>query len=179
MILTLPMKQTLKLFALLASLVGFSLVFAAQPNHSSSVEVPVVQDMSEIAKIAREKSLPIMLVFSADHCPYCEILENEIIKPMIFSGDYTNRALIYKINIDDSNKIIDFDGEQISNFDFASNQNAYVTPTMVFLDPNGKELYKRILGVNTVEMFGGRVDQALAASLNKLRSQTVAKNHSF
>ena len=175
MILTLPMKQTLKLFALLAALIGYSAVFAASPNHSSSVQVPVVEDISQIAKLAREKSLPILLVFSADHCPYCELLENEIIKPMIFSGDYTNRALIYKMNIDDSNEIIDFDGESISTSEFASNHNAFVTPTMVFLDPNGKELYKRILGINTVEMFGGRVDQALAASLNKLRSRTVAR----
>jgi hypothetical protein len=39
---------------------------------------------------------------------------------------------------------------------------------MLFLDSNGHELDERLLGINTIEMFGGLVDHAINTSLDKL-----------
>lgn len=170
------MKQIFRLFNLTVLLLGISIATTATALQPPPVQVPIVHDMREISRLARDTNLPILLVFSADDCPYCDILESEIIKPMILSGDYTQRVLIYKMNINDVVDIHDFDGEKISTDSFAANRNSYLTPTMLFLDANGNELHPRILGINTIEMFGGRVDSAIALSLEKLRSRTIASN---
>ena len=54
--------------------------------------------------------------------------------------------------------------------DFAGDYRAYVTPTMVFLDHNGKELTKRLMGVGTEGFFANEIDMAIDKSLNRLRS---------
>ena len=172
------MKQAFRLFVVVGALLTFGMAMPAYAADSSSATVPTAKNLSKIGQIARDKKLPIILVYSADHCAYCEILENEILKPMIISGDYTNRVLIYKLNIDDTQEIRDFNGDMVSISDFSMRHNVFVTPTMLFLGANGKELHERILGINTVEMFGGRVDNAIEISLAKLRNQnqTIAKN---
>ena len=45
-----------------------------------------------------------------------------------------------------------------------------VTPTMLFLGPDGRELVPRIVGINTPELFGGRVDAAIEAAAERLRA---------
>jgi hypothetical protein len=46
---------------------------------------------------------------------------------------------------------------------------------MLFLGPDGKELSERLVGINTVEMFGGLVDDAIEVSLHKLRGGNPGK----
>ncbi len=135
-------------------------------------------DFSAIAKTAESKGLPVLLVFSATHCSYCDLLENEILKPMILSGDYQDRVLIYKIMIDEQTRLRDFNGMSISAESLAQRYGVYVTPTMLFLDSQGKELSERILGINTVEMFGGLVDQAIHMAHQQLTDtdKRLAKN---
>jgi len=175
------MKSVFRQFSLQALLLGIMTLTATTSMPVQAVEIPSAEDLTKVAQIARDKNLPIILVYSADHCTYCEILENEILKPMIVSGDYTDRVLIYKLNIDDTMEIHDFDGKEISVSDFSMNHDVFVTPTMLFLDANGNELHERILGINTVGLFGGRVDKAIELSLAKLRKHRhkVANNQAI
>ncbi len=110
-----------------------------------------------------------MIMFSAEDCAYCEILESEVLRPMLMSGDYGHKVLIRKYMVDHGGNIRDFDGKMIDNYEFVSRYNIFVTPTLVFLDSHGQELAERIIGVNTLELFAGRVDDAILASLNSLR----------
>ena len=43
-----------------------------------------------------------------------------------------------------------------------------MTPTLLFLDPDGTEIVPRIVGVNTVEMFGFYLDRAIDAARERL-----------
>jgi thioredoxin-related protein len=139
-------------------------------KQTSAIQVTQTTDLASVASIARDRKLPILLVFSADHCSYCELLENEILKPMLLSGDYRERVLIYKVMLDHASDIQDFNGNTISPATLSQRYDVYVTPTMLFLDANGRELSERILGINTVEMFGGLVDQAIDTSLAQLHT---------
>jgi hypothetical protein len=55
--------------------------------------------------------------------------------------------------------------------DLSTRYGAYVTPTVVFLNHQGKELSKRILGVRNTEFYGGELDEGLDISLRKLREK--------
>jgi len=162
------MKNNLKLMVILTALVSLWFLTTAAVSPVPETEVPVASDLSAIAKQASSKGLPILIVFSAEHCPYCELLEAEIIKPMILSGDYKDQVLIYKIMTDDSRDLRDFDGGSINADILTQRYGVYVTPTMLFVDGRGQELSERILGINTVEMFGGLVDQAIDTAKQRL-----------
>lgn len=136
---------------------------------ASEVEVETTTDLYSSAQHASTQNVPILLMFSAAHCPYCDILENEILIPMLISGDYTDRVLIRKILLDEHDDVRNFNGNTTSVDQISAHYDVFVTPTMLFLGPDGRELAPRIVGVNTLEMFGGRVDEAIDRSHITLR----------
>ncbi|MGB0713437.1 MAG: thioredoxin family protein [Gammaproteobacteria bacterium] len=136
---------------------------------SGEVTLPRVTDLAADARIMRERGLPMLLMVSQTHCGYCEEVKREVIRPMIISGDYDDRVLIREILIDPFDKIPDFDGTPRDPNVIAARYKAWVTPTLLFLGPDGEVLSERILGVNTPEMYGWYVDSAIDEALGKLR----------
>lgn len=161
------MRKTGLIILCLLVVTGFA---NAEPG-APIVQVQQTENLHEAARLSSQKALPILLVFSATHCPYCVMLEDEILKPMLISGDYGEKIIIRKINIDLADSLRDFDGKEIKAGDFVNRYNVFVTPTMLFLDSNGNELAKRMIGINTVEMFGGFVDEAIDQSIKMIRNK--------
>lgn len=163
------MKNTV--LGTLVALMSFSLVtFASNSAGKNAVHVATSNDLAQLAQQSRQERVPVLLVFSADHCPYCELLDAEILRPMLLSGQYKQKVIIRKIETDNVSEVRDFNGRIISMGALMSRHKVFVTPTMLFLGPDGEELSERLVGINTVEMFGGLVDDAIAVSLHKLRN---------
>ncbi len=138
------------------------LVGAVEP-----VSVPRVTDLQALGAEARERNLPILVMFSAEHCPYCMVVREEFLKPMLRSGDYTDRVIIVEIESDETT-LTDFDGRPIAASDLAQRYAATLSPTVVFLDGEGHELAPRLVGITTVDFYGGYLDQAIDTSLTRL-----------
>jgi len=136
---------------------------------SASVDVPYGTDLRADGQQARERQLPILLVFSAVECGYCRQLEDEFLEPMLISGEYTDKVVIRRLLLDIGQQVSDFDGTQQAATSIASRYKAWVTPTMVFIDSTGRELAERMIGINTPELFGGYLDACIDTALLKLR----------
>lgn len=149
-------------FSLLLATIGP--VFAAD-----DVKVIEARDLEAIGKQAQQKRLPILLMFSAGHCTYCNRLEEEFLKPMLRSGDYTDKVLIRKLKLDDQRKVRDFGGRQVAVSDIADRYKIFVTPTVVFIDGDGMELAQKRVGLTTPDFYGGYLDQSIDQALNILR----------
>jgi thioredoxin-related protein len=134
------------------------------------VEIKYVADFSQLAKKARAENKIILLEVSADDCGYCELLEEEFIKPMLRSGDYTD-VLIRKINMDSFHTIKNFSGDKTNPVEFTSRLKINFTPTLLFFDGHGNEVSQRILGINSLDLYGGYLDQAITTGLHKIKSQ--------
>lgn len=134
------------------------------------VEIKLETDFSRLGDIARDENKIILLETSASYCEYCELLEEEFIKPMLRSGDYTD-VLIRKIVIDEPASIQDFSGESTSPGEFARRLKIKLTPTLLFFDGNGNEVSQRILGINSLDLYGGYLDDAIKTGLQKIKSQ--------
>ncbi|MES9844430.1 MAG: thioredoxin fold domain-containing protein [Candidatus Sedimenticola sp. PURPLELP] len=133
----------------------------------SSLENYTTDDWSVAADKAREENLPIMIVFSADDCGYCEHLKEEILNPGVLSGTLSKKVLVREFNIDVGGKITDFDGERIRARIFVSRYKVFATPTVVFVDANGETITPPIVGYNNPEQYQERLDEALdSAYLN-------------
>lgn len=138
-------------------------------------EVPVATDLRADACTARNQVVPILLEFAAPDCPYCEQLEAQILRPMLISGDYTGKVIIRKIMLDDGQMVRNFDGKPVRTDDLKYRYDVFVTPTMVLVNGDGDELTERIIGVHTIDFFGGEVDAAIDTARSKLASQDPPK----
>jgi thioredoxin-related protein len=132
------------------------------------VEIKSADDLRALGVEARAGDKVILLEMSAPYCGYCRTLEDEIIKPMLRNRDYDERVIIRKLDISRQYPIPDFNGGKTTPAQIASRYGVFVTPTLVFLDGDGREAGERILGVNTLEFYGGYVDEALDQAYHKI-----------
>ena len=106
----------------------------------------------EAAQIeARENDKLIMLDVYEVGCKYCRAMEREVYP------DTTVRIVIDQgyipAKIDgNSEELIRFNGEQISEKDFAQSKGAYAFPTVIILTPEGKVVKKRTGFMNIDEL---------------------------
>jgi thioredoxin-related protein len=135
------------------------------------VEIQYATDFSQLATIARSQDKIIMLEVSASYCEYCDLLEEEFIKPMLRNDDYNTDVLIRKIDMDSYYQISDFSGDAMTPYEFTRRLKVNLTPTLLFFDANGNEVSQRILGINSLELYGGYIDEALNSGLLKIKSQ--------
>lgn len=144
---------------------------------ADEVRVAGLSDLRLLADDARADSRPVVLMFSAAHCGYCRQVEDEFLEPMIRSGDYDDRVLFRKVNLDAGlRQLTDFDGGTLSVDDFASRYGISVTPTVVFLDHRGHQLAKKLVGITTPDFYGGYLDRRIDTAVERLRNpRTVAE----
>ena len=135
-------------------------------NSLSSEESTLVEenDFQQLSQQMKEKSLGLLLMLHAEHCPYCELMENEILSPMVKSGDYDDRIFIRKLQIDEARDVKDFSGNTVEPSDISDVYNTRLTPTLVFLDYKGNDRVQQMVWINTVEIFGAYLD----AEIDKL-----------
>jgi len=124
------------------------LMLSTLPALSAAVPPATVEDWSLEALQAQRKHQPIMLLFTAEDCQYCERLERDVILPMRSAGTDTARVHLREFSIDRDGKLVDFDGEKIRARLFISRYQVYATPTVILLDHQGHPLSEPIVGYN-------------------------------
>jgi thioredoxin-related protein len=150
---------------LIFALVG---VVFADDSHDSRV-IEEARDFSELGRTLNVKRLPLVLMFSADYCIFCERLEQEFLIPMQISGDYEQRAVIRKLKMKHGNSVVDFDGQRIDANLLAKRYKVSVTPTVVFLDGAGQQLAAKRVGLMTPDFYGGYLDESIDTAFDMLR----------
>lgn len=148
----------------------------SQPDDARSSEdaLPELINLQQDAQIAGNRFA--LILVSQPNCQYCELITREILMPMQLSGKYDKKLLFRKLNIfDDSNTIIDFNGNRVDATVFANRYNSAFTPTLLFVDPNdGKVLTDKMVGINTIDLYGFYVDRAVNKARKALRYKLLA-----
>lgn len=150
-------------------LFGLIGLFFVSSIHAAEVELTDLTNFNADALESKTKRLPILVMFSATYCGFCTIVKEEFLKPMKISGDYTDKVIVRVLELDTSDDIIDLDGQRIDPEEFAQRYNIQLTPTLIFIDPKGQELVQKMIGVTTVDYYGGYLDEAIDNSLLQLR----------
>ena len=146
----------------------------AHVGYTASADLPTTTDLQADGKLALQKQLPIMVVFTAENCPYCSALEADQLRPMMISGDYDNKLIIRTLQIDSFKDITLFNGKAIPAETLATQLNVWVTPTIMFFDHEGHTLAPKIVGYNTPDMFGGYLDESIDQSRQMMRSELAS-----
>lgn len=134
------------------------------------VEIKKGSHLDEDGKEASQKQVPILIFFSMEHCPYCREVEEDFLKPMLRNSEYENKVLIRKIKIESDDMVRDFSGRERDPGEFSEEYNVSMVPTVVLVDSQGKKIAPAIVGILNSHYYSGELDDAIDASLLKLRS---------
>ena len=166
------MRKTAKVIPfkawLLAPLLFAALVGHPQAGEQDSSRMVSVTDLRQEARIAEANNLVLVLEFSSEFCGYCRKLENLFLLPMQRNPDYGNKVLIRSVSLDNYEYLIDFDGNFITTGEFARKYAVSVTPTLLFLDSDGQELSKKLVGIWSEDFYGGYIDNRIDEARNNL-----------
>ena len=150
--------------------------------NSYSFDESVVIEENDFQKLSQkmeQQSKGLLLMLHAEHCSYCQLMDEEILSPMVKSGEYEKRIFIRKLQIDEARDVINFSGKEVEPSDISDVYNTQLTPTLVFLNHEGKEMAEQMVGINTVELFGAYLDieiDNMMVKLHKEETETAQKN---
>lgn len=160
-------SQSTKLAPLtILALVGFllftsyGLVAKSQIPHREHFKE--LANLQELAQQSKTSQLPIMLMFGAAWCEFCEQLIVNVLEPMAMGNLYEGKVVLMRhVAIDDPKPIPDWQGNPIQKSKWAYQLNADLTPTVIFLDGNGKEVAPRIVGIPEITLYTEVIHQNL------------------
>jgi len=128
---------------------------------SNAQELISSTDLSRDGKLAGMGNRVLMIEFSSEDCGYCRLLEEEFLKPMLRNSEYGEKVVIRTISLSDNDTLIDFEGNRVSAGEFATKYGVFVTPTLLFLDENGQEVSDKLVGIWSVDFYGGFIDERI------------------
>jgi len=148
-------------------------ILLSLPLAAADVMLTDLTDLETDAVRASDKDVPILVMFSASYCGYCSIVKDDFLKPMLLSGEYSDKVIIRVLEIDGDNDIRDIDGKLIDPAEIADRYNVQLTPTLAFVDADGNELSEKMIGLTTVDFYGGYLDESINRSLMQIRGNNT------
>ncbi len=146
-------------------LVIITLLFFVNCAQSDGYErLLYLKNFQKLGQRACDENKVMVIMVSRESCPYCVKLKKEIFVPEVKYGELNDKWLLRELLIDSGNKHIGFDGKEIESVKYAMSIKATLTPTVLFLDKNGKEIGKRIVGTGGAMEF---YDFYLKRSINQ------------
>jgi thioredoxin-related protein len=159
------MKFVLKLplFVLL-----LAMAFECWPA-SRAPGLPVPKNLSSEANEARQKRVPILVLFMEESCTYCETALEDFLLPMQRDPEFNDKVILRQIETGSGDALIDFGGKATTYKRFSSQHKVSVVPNVVLFDSDGRVL-THIEGLLTVDFYYGFLLDAIDASLEKIRT---------
>ena len=142
----------------------FALTFAAV----ASLVAPA-GDLQRTAELARGLRVPILLYVSRSDCSFCRRFEDDVLFPLVRSGEIDQKILLRELEWDRDAPVVDFTGQHVSAEKLARRYDARLTPTLLFLDHQGNELIPRITGYQASDYASYYLEQAVDFALQRLR----------
>lgn len=127
------------------------------------------QNMSALGRLARENGVPILLMFSTEHCTYCKQLEAEVLGPMRLSGVDPKRIVLRKVMMDEYETLRDFSGRERNAESFSISRGVEIVPTLQLVDAEGNELVPKIVGYQTPGLYSAYLEKAIDVSQSLLK----------
>ena len=165
------MRRWIQLTTGIVALFCVLLTSRAEDQPAALPSVPMTRDLAADARLAMKQGVPLLLVFTQDHCDYCAKLDREVLNPNYATGAFNGRVLVRRFMIDSYATVIDFDGKRVEASALTSRLKVYATPTLLLLDAHGHELVPRLVGIDSLDFFSAYLDQSIEAARAKLPVQ--------
>ncbi len=132
--------------------------------------VPLARDLQADGALAREKRLPLLVMFGTPSCPYCKLVLNDFLLPMSRNTDYQAKVIMREVEINSGRALVDFSGKLITHKQFAKAHRIKLAPTVVMFDADGQVLGEPMVGVSTPDYYGAFLDRAIDEALESVQA---------
>ena len=110
-------------------------------------------DIEELA----EKNKQLILFIHQDNCPYCHLFITKNLKNENLKNRLLEHFEIVDINMFGDREIVDVDGKEYNEKEFAKKHKVQFTPTIIFFDTKGKQIL-RLNGYANIKNFNTAID---------------------
>lgn len=108
----------------------------------------------------------IVLMVSQPSCAYCVKVKEDYLEPLLKTA---NAPAVEVVSLGTSHSFIGFDGQPTTAEALTRELNANFTPTLLFVDSQGKPLHEPMVGLTTPEFYGYYLDEAIRLSRQQIQ----------
>jgi thioredoxin-related protein len=135
--------------------------------------VPKAVNLAVDGRIAHAARQPVVILFSRSLCSWCDKARREHLDALATQSAKNSDSPLYRqIDLDTDAPLVDFQGQRSSHRQFARSHDVKMTPTLLFLAGDGRELAPPIVGYRLPEFYGTLIENAIEDSRNRLRNGT-------
>lgn len=142
-------------------------LFVAAPAWA---QMTAARDLAADARLAAERKVPLLVLFSESGCPWCERARQEFLLPMQRNAEYHGKVMMREVGTDSSAMLVDFSGKTTTQAEFARRSHVSMTPTVLLLGPRGQALGEPLVGFTSADYYGYFLDQRIDSALAQLRA---------
>lgn len=129
------------------------------------------KDFQADARTAAKRQVPVLVVFTTPHCPYCERVKHDYLIPMHKDPAYRKRVIIREVTIGTTDPMTDFDGTPTTEGAFAAAHKIFMVPTVQVFDTQGNGVGDPIVGLLIPDYYFGYLENAIDAGVSKVRGK--------
>jgi hypothetical protein len=112
-----------------------------------------------------------VVLFSQDGCVYCATAREHYLRPL--AATRPAGLVVAEVELGRPRVLLDWRGERRSHAAFARAHGVRFAPTVMFFDPQGRELAPAIVGLSH-DFFGAYLDARIASAQDALRGSAVS-----
>ncbi len=136
---------------------------AEGPQHG---RLPEPASLPALAQAAATRGEPVVLLVSLPGCPYCETARRGYLQPLAREQG----AVVAEIDMDSAKALEDYGGRPSTQSAVARRLRIRVAPTVLFLDPSGRELAPRLEGIVVPDFYGAYLEERWRQARGSLRA---------
>ena len=134
-------------------------------------KIPVAVDLQQDANASRAGQVPILLIYTAEYCHYCDEVKQSVFNLIFADPAYQDRILLREVRTDTNLHLVGFSGTATSHRSFSKNRGIRIVPTLEFLDSTGAPISPPLVGAGIPDYYGAYVDNGIEQSLRNLRAR--------
>lgn len=141
------------------------LVLVGLPAQSASL--PTAKNFLLDAQQVIKNKTPILVLFSEHNCPYCEVVKEEALIPILQLAEYQKKIIIREVS-DENDNFYNFYNELSTAYQFNQQYQIDFFPTVVILDENGHLISPKLIGIVDQEFYWQKIDEIINIALINL-----------
>ncbi|MEP7154301.1 MAG: thioredoxin fold domain-containing protein [Betaproteobacteria bacterium] len=147
-----------------------ALLFSITTFSVAAVEsaLPAAKDLASGARAAEQRNMPLIVMVSLAGCPYCEVIRRSHLMPLL-KDDAATGPVIRQVEVNGSQVMRDFNGEDITHKAFAQRYKVKIAPVVFFFNSRGDIVAGPLVGSMIPDFYGAYFEMALAEAQVKIR----------
>lgn len=123
-------------------------------------------------ELGRKPGVLTVVLFSQEGCAFCRIERENYLRPL--AATRPANLVIAEVELGKDRPLLDWQGTRRSHADFAKSHGVRFAPTVMFFDPQGRELAPAIVGLSN-DFFGAYLDARIASAQAVLRAAPIER----